>query len=255
MLKLNPLYLTLLIGLGLVTMIGCDGSSGTGGTDTANDYNLSGILVEDWNRFATRAHVVFTRNDTLADSGLVWIGDQTLTFGPAGHRLSVEPSGTFPEGTYGLVVADLPDFTDSVTISIADTFSLAVSDPPSRLNPGGDVVKLDWTESGGTEAYAFAAVPRHLAYTGVGYSAWAGISEGTIPLSAFRWSNGIALDTGWYYVFAYACVGSPDSAASTDILPVPLPGDQPENIDREHLVGRVGAVVVAGRDSVHVSLQ
>ncbi len=247
--------LALLAGLGLIATIGCDGSSGTGGNGSDMNYRMTGILVEDWNRFATRAEVVLMRNDSLLDSALVWIGDQTLTFENGEYRLSVEPSGTYPQGVYDLVVADLPNFRDTVIISIADTFTLAVSEPPTRENPGGDPVLLDWTESAGTYAYAFAAVPRHLAYTGVGYSAWAGISEGWIPRSAFHWSDGIALDTGWYYVFAYAYVGSPDSAASADVLPVPLPGNLTPNIDQGELTGRFGTVVVAGRDSVWVRLQ
>ena len=253
--KLYLVGLALLAGLGLTATIGCDGSSGTGGNGSDMDYRLTGILVEDWNRFATRAEVVLTRNDTLLDSALVWIGDQTLTFENGEYRLSVEPSGTYPRGSYELVVADLPNFRDTVLISIADTFTLAVSDPPNRENPGGDLVTLNWTGSAGVDAYAVAAVPRHLAYTGAGYSGWAGSTEGTIPLSAFRWSNGIALDTGWYYVFAYGYVGSPDSATSADVLPVPLPGNLTPNIDQGELTGRFGTVVVAGRDSVWVRLQ
>lgn len=245
----------LLILPSLAIVGGCNGSGGPIHPDVTAKYRVDGILIEDWNRFATRAEVSFTRNDTLVDSGLVWIGDQTLSYTGDDYRLAVEPSGTFPMGDYELVVADLPNFTDSVVVAIADTFSLTVSEPPNRENPGGALVTLDWTNSPGADEYVVAAVARHLAYTGVGYSAWTGISEGDIPLSAFRWSDGIAIDTGWYYVFAYAYVGSADSAVSADVLPVPLPGDQPENIDQEHLTGRFGTVVVAGRDSVHVTLQ
>jgi hypothetical protein len=253
--KLLSVCLALLIGLGLAAMIGCDGSAGPSVIDDTNFYRASGILVEDWNRFATRAHVAFGRNDTLLDSALVWLGDQTLTFDATGHQLSVEPSGTFPVGSYDMVLADTPYFIDTVVVEIADTFSVTVSEPPNRENPGGDLVVLDWTESPDVDVYAVAAVPRHLAYTGAGYSNWAGESEGQIPLGAFRWSNGIAIDTGWYYVFAYAVVGSPDSAASAEILPVPLPADRLENVDRGQLTGRLGTAVVAGRDSVHVTLQ
>ena len=253
--RLYLVGLALLAGLGLTATIGCDGSSGTGGNGSDINYRMTGILVEDWNRLATRAEVNLTRNDTLLDSALVWIGDQTLTFQSGEYRLSLEPSGAFPRGTYDLVVADLPNLTDTVLTSIADTFTLTVSDPPNRENPGGDQVTLNWTGSAGVDAYAVAAVPKLLAYTGAGYSGWAGSTEGTIPLSAFRWSNGIALDTGWYYVFAYGYVGSPDSAASAHVLPVPLPGNLTPNIDQGKLTGRFGTVVVAGRDSVWVRLQ
>ena len=123
------------------------------------------------------------------------------------------------------------------------------------MNPRGDVVTLDWTESPGSDAYVMSTVPRHLAYTGVGYSEWVGSSEGTLPIEAFRWSNGIAVDTGWYYVFAYAYVGAPDSAVSAALLPVPLPGDRTANIDQDPISGRYGTIVVAGRDSVHVVTQ
>ncbi|MDH3889637.1 MAG: hypothetical protein OEV49_01020 [candidate division Zixibacteria bacterium] len=241
----------------IIATLGCDGKSGTGGAQGEAEYQIRGVLIEDWNRMATRAEISVSRNDTLFDSGLVWIGDETLSFDSTTdtYRLNVEPSGTFPEGSHRLVLADLPEFMDTVLIDIADTFSVTVSDPPNRLNPGGDVVTLDWTESAGSGAYVMAAVPRHLAYTGAGYSEWVGSSEGTIPISAFRWSNGVALDTGWYYVFAYSYTGAPDSALSDDPLPVPLPGDRTDNIDQTPISGRFGTIVVAGRDSVYVTMQ
>lgn len=238
-------------------MSGCNGKSGTGGALTEADYQIQGVLIEDWNRMATRAELVVSRNDTLLDSALVWIGGQSLSFDSTtdSYRLTVEPSGTFARGTYDLVLADLPDLMDTLLIDIADTFFMAVADPANRLNVGGDVVTLDWTESPGTDAYVMAVVPRHLAYTGAGYSEWVGSSEAWIPIEAFRWSNGIALDTGWYYVFAYAFVGAPDSATSAGLLPVPLPSDRPANIDQEPISGRFGTIVVANRDSVHVIAQ
>ncbi len=251
-----PALLTVVV-VAIATMLGCDGQSGTGGAQAEAEYQIRGVLLEDWNRMATRAELVVSRNDTLFDSALVWIGSQSLSHDSAAdsYRLTVEPSGTFPRGTYGLVLADLPEFMDTVLIDIADTFSLTVSDPPNRLNPGGDQVTLSWTGSPGVDAYAVASVPRHLAYTGAGYSGWVGSTEGTIPISAFRWSNGIALDTGWYYVFAYAYVGAPDSATSAGLLPVPLPSDRTDNIDQEPISGRFGTIVVADRDSVYVTVQ
>lgn len=249
-----PLLLTVVVAV-VIAMSGCNGRSGTGGAQAEAEYQIQGVLIEDWNRMATRAELVVSRNDTLLDSALVWIGSQTLSFDSTedSYRLTVEPSGSFARGTYELVLADLPDLMDTLLIDIADTFSLTVSNPPNRLNPGGDVVTLDWTESGGAGAYVMASVPRHLAYTGAGYSEWVGGSEGTIPISAFRWSNGVALDTGWYYVFAYAYIGAPDSALSVDLLPVPLPSQRTANIDQEPISGRFGTIVVAGRDSVYVT--
>lgn len=251
-----PLLLLVVVVV-VIAMLGCDGKSGTGGAPAGAEYQVRGVLIEDWNRMATRADVIISRNDTLFDSALVWIGSQTLSFDSTAdsYLLTVEPSGSYPRGTYELVLADLPDLMDTLLIDVADTFSVTVSNPPNRLNPGGDVVTLDWTESAGTDAYVMAAVPRYLAYTGIGYSQWVGSSEGTIPISAFRWSNGVALDTGWYYVFAYAYVGAPDSAVSADLLPVPMPGNQIANIDQEPISGRFGTIVVAGRDSVHVTTQ
>ncbi len=249
--------LLVIIALMVAAISGCNGRSGTIVDGINDNYQISGVLIEDWNRMATRAQLSFTRNDTLVDSGLVIIGNESLTYDTSTdvHKLTVEPSGTYPAGTYDLILADLPDFLDTVLIDMADTFSLTISDPPNRLNPGGDVVKLDWTESPGADAYVFAAVSRHLAYTEAGYSSWAGTSEGTVPIEAFRWSDGIAVDTGWYYLFAYAYVGSPDSAESSALLPVPLPSNIVPNIDQEPISGRFGTIVVAGRDSVHVTIQ
>jgi hypothetical protein len=250
----NPVLLTAVLAA-VIAMLGCNGKSGTGGAQSEAEYQIQGVLIEDWNRMATRAEVIVSRNDTLLDSALVWIGSQTLSFDSTAdsYRLTVEPSGTFPRGAYEMVLADLPEFMDTVLVDIADTFFMTIANPPNRLNPGGDIVTLDWTESPGSDAYVMAAVPRHLAYTGVGYSEWVGSSEAWIPIEAFRWSNGIDLDTGWYYLFAYAYVGAPDSATSAGLLPVPLPSDSAANIDQERISGRFGTIVVAGRDSVYVT--
>ena len=257
MLKSRNLILLSLATTVLFGMYGCNGSSGTGGIESVANYQIQGVLIEDMNQSTGRAEVIVSRNDTLLDSAYVWIGSQTLSYdiATASYQWAVDSSGTFTQGSYNLILADLPDLIDTLLIDIADTFSLTVSNPPNRENPGGDVVTLDWTESPGTDAYVMAVVPKNLAYTNAGYSEWVGSSEGTIPINAFRWSDGIAIDTGWYYIFAYSYVGAPDSATSADLLPVPLPSDRPANIDQEPISGWFGTIVVSGRDSVHVIIQ
>ncbi|MDH4035162.1 MAG: hypothetical protein OEV80_15330, partial [candidate division Zixibacteria bacterium] len=86
----------------IIATLGCDGKSGTGGAQGEAEYQIRGVLIEDWNRMATRAEISVSRNDTLFDSGLVWIGDETLSFDSTTdtYRLNVEPSGTFPEGSH-----------------------------------------------------------------------------------------------------------------------------------------------------------
>lgn len=239
----------------IVTLPGCNGGSGTGVIRDKTEYQIQGVLIEDWNRMATLAGVMVSRNDTLLDSALVWIGSQTLSFDPSAdsYRLTLEPSGTFPRGTYDMVLADLPDLMDTVLVDIADTFTLSINDPFNRLNPGGRQVVLEWTGSPGVQTYAIAAVFGDSAYKGQGYSAYTGTNDGVIPPEAFRWSNQISLDTGWYHIFAYATVGAPDSAVSADLLPIPLPGNRTANIDQEPISGRFGTIVVAMRDSVYVT--
>jgi hypothetical protein len=256
-LKKEMSRLPLVVLAAISVIFGCNGGSGTGGIPAEVDYQVRGALVADWNRVVTRAEVTISRNDTLLDSAQIWIGSQTLSYDPvaASYQLTTASPSTFPRGTHELVLVDLPDLVDTVLFDIADSFFVRVSNPPNRENPGGDVVTLDWTESPGTDAYVMAVVPKDLAYTGAGYSERVGSSEGTIPISAFRWSDGVAVDTGMYYVFAYSYIGAPDSAASANILPVPLPGNRTANIDQSPISGRFGTVVVTGRDSVHVTTQ
>lgn len=219
-------------------------------------YRLSGFFVKDVNRYSCHSEVALWREDSTLATADILFGDDTLTYLDDVYQMTVVPESVYPESSYYLQIRDSSLYRDSVEAYVADTFSIGITVPPNRENPGGTEMLLTWTGSLTADGYVVATVPRYMAYHAHGYSAWVSnqSTTETIPPGAFRWSDGINPDTGWYFVYVYAYTGVPDSSLSAGMLPVPMPGQPPDNIDRERLTGCFGAVTVALRDSVHVTV-
>ncbi|MEA3297464.1 MAG: hypothetical protein U9R56_06330 [candidate division Zixibacteria bacterium] len=222
-----------------------------------NMYRLDGILVSDMNLYSCRAEIDFQRNDSGFANALIGFGGESFSYVDDIYRLGSMPAIDFPTGVYDLEIEDPLGYTDSITTTVADTFSIELTDLTDRLNPGGALVPIIWTGSADADGYIITAVRRYMAYSGQGFSSWASkeARNGSIPPEAFRWTAGNNLDTGWYYVHVCAYTGKPDSVLSADLLPVPLPNQPEDNIQRETLNGRFGTVVVALRDSIYVATQ
>ena len=222
-----------------------------------NKYRLDGLLVCNMNSYSCRSEIIFQRNDSNLTTALLGIGEDSFSYKDDIYRLEALPATDFPAGVYDLEIEDPLGYTNSITVTVADTFSIELTDLTDRLNPGGALVTLTWTGSTGADGYLITAVPRYMTYSGQGFSSWASkeARDGTIPPEAFRWNNNYNLDTGWYYVHVCAYTGRPDSALSEGLLPVPLPEQLEDNIQQETFTGRFGTMVVALRDSVHVVTQ
>ena len=247
--------------VGLVTVLvlaGCDGSPTNGGPADETDYLIRGMFTKDLNLHSCRARAVLHRDDSLLATADVALFDRALSYEQNAYSLEVEPEGAFPPDEYHLSLVDSTLFADSIEIVVTEAPDSLRVEPPNRINAGGGQVSLYWSLSASADGYVVAAVPRYMAYFGHGFSLWVNDVQATmetIPPDAFRWSNGIDPDTGWYYLYVYAYTGSPDSVASTSLLPVPLPGDRLYNVQEDRLTGRFGTVTVALRDSVNVTVE
>ncbi len=241
----------------IMLLSGCDGVSTSPDDDGDRTWRLIGLMVKDYNRHAFRARVDMTRNDSDLTTAIVALKNDTLESEAGIYSLEVSPADDYQAGVYALSLSDSTALSTAVSARLPDSFGVSIVVPANRINNGGSQVSVDWFGSDGADGYVLAAVPNYQAYTGPGYSAWAatGVTAGTIPPNAFRWRDGVNLDTGWYYIYVYSFSDAPDSALSRTVTPVPLPGQLPDNIDTGELNGHFGAVLVARRDSVHVVYQ
>lgn len=254
----NILIAALLFTVAALMLGGCN-SATTVSPDDRQDhtYELQGILAKDFNRHAFRCQAMLTRNDTALSSATVVIGTDTLAYASDRYTLEISPAGAYQSGAYNLYLRDSVLLNTLVQTTLPDSFAVIVTDPASRINAGGNQVSIQWTGSNMAEGYAMAVVPNYKAYTGTGWSDWVATmaTGGTIPPEAFRWRDGINVDTGWYYIYVYAYTGSPQQSLSGANLPTPLPGQLIGNVDQEDLAGNLGAVLVSVRDSVQVRFQ
>lgn len=256
--KTDILWLAAFLLAAITLLSGCDGAS-TSFDDDDEDHTwyLTGLMVKDYNRHAFRARADLTRNDSDLTTATIVLRNDTLEEEAGTYALEVSPAGAYQAGSYNLGISDSTLLSATVSTQLPDSFAIDIVDPANRINNGGAQVSVDWFGSDGADGYVLAAVPAYKAYTGPGYSAWASTpaTAGTIPTSAFRWRDGVNLDTGWYYIYVYSFADVPDSSLARTVTPTPIPQQLADNIATDSLTGHFGAVLVAMRDSVHVVFQ
>lgn len=263
------LYGALLLLVALVT--GCTGGgsrppAGPGSGD--GDYVLHAVTVKDINGLkgdTTMAAADLRRDTVRAGGATVVYGADTLVYNrtsfviPLVFSLPNNRTGLSLAGTYRFDIEDTTDFADTVSVFVADTFSITAISPANRLNPGGASISIDWDPAVGVDGYMYATIHRDSLGTGRGAADYvvAGGTQVTIPPDVFRLSDGLNPDTGWYYIFVYGYRGSPDSILASALLPVPLPDQIADNIYRDNgaFIGRIGSVVVSYVDSMRVAVQ
>jgi len=247
--------------LALVLLAGCNSASVD--TDITGDYRVEGGLVQNINADSVFAVAVFSRNDSNLIAASVFINDDSLKYNDplaavsSAYFAGLDSLRKFAGGQPELRLKDATRFSDTIAGPAADTFSIISFVPPNHLIQGNGQVSLEWGASANAEAYVLAAVKASEAYTGEGYSLYAPLAAtgGTIPPDAFILAGTTEADTGLYNVYVYALTGSPDSALTAPLLPVPLPDQLSDNISVVNLAGRFGSVMVALRDTVRVSQQ
>ena len=212
------------------------------------EYNL--------NRFEVTGRLL-ADSDTGTTGATIRLNDDTLAYESGLYGFEISPATMVSSGMYLLSLEDSVGLNASLSATLPDSFSITIVVPATRINNGGDQVSVEWSAASGADGYILATVPADSTYTGQGFSVWANslTTAGTIVPDAFRWSDGVNLDLGWYYVYVYAYAGAPDSALSAESLPCPLPSQLPDNIDDRDFSGRFGSVSVAIRDSVLVAVQ
>ncbi len=240
----------------LTVYVGCDSYPSKSTPVFPNTYRMEGVLVKDIIRNTSTVSVDFRRNDSALNSAVVTYGEDTLTYGNRLYGLALTPVGLLPFGEDTLEVIDSTRLDVKFAGVMADTFSIASVLPDRREKLAFETVSLSWTGADSAEGYIMAAVKKGQAYMERGYSQYVSsqVTSETFNAQAFTVDNVPTneIDPGWYYLFIYAYTGIPDSALSSDILPVPLPSQLDDNIDLDDLSGRFGTILAIEFDSMNV---
>lgn len=222
------------------------------------DYQLNGALIVDENLDTAVVVIDLKRNDSIVTDADITFHNDTMIFNALNFSIDyvyslVKSSLTgYLLSTPKIAIRDSGYFHDTVTVVVADTFSILTIEPPNRLLPGGGSVTVQWSGSSNADGYILAAVLRDSVYTGKGYSAYSTSMSTADNIPTVAFTDGINTIFGWYYIYVYAYAGSPGYNVTRDILPVPLPGQLTENINVPDLKGCFGSVIIAARDSVQV---
>ncbi len=219
------------------------------------DYLLQGSFVKNLDNNILSTAVYVERDSIIIQTASINIAENNLAYSADSgiYLFGLFPISGFDSGNYFLQIQDSPDLKDSVAFRIPNNFQIVdIALPEDRINPGGVEVQLSWSTSLGSDGYILAVVQALLKYQGYGFAEFVEGNNpfGNIPPDAFRLSGD--LDTGWYHVYVYSYTGSP---ASDYNLPAAIPIGLLDNINRSNLYGSFGAIVVTGRDSIHVVAQ
>lgn len=253
-----PLLLTLLfMTLSVSIQWGCDSYPTKHKPTPTYSYRFEGVLVKDLNVNFTRILASFKRNDSILPGAEISFGGDSLAYSAdSTYYRTVFPASAYQADSFDIEIRDSSFFHDTVITNLAGNFAIETIVPPRREKTPSETVSLTWTDSADTQSYVMAAVKLYSSYTGTGHSQYVTThtASGTFDNDAFASATGEP-DTGWYYLYVYSYVGSPDSALSATLLPVPMPSQLADNIDENDLEGRFGTILVAVFDSIKVVVQ
>lgn len=243
----NRLVLCLLI----MFSISCGGKVTTRTDLPEYKFTINGVVVKDMNLGKDIAYFKIWRNSDLFNGALVKVGSHTV------------PNEV--NGTYVKEESLLFNFGQNISINISSTeddFSLAdsvvmpesfhINDLSSddTLNRGGHVVTVTWSSASKASGYFLSVVTPDATPGAVGYTAVVKGQERTIPVEAFRTTQG-SLVEGIYDIYLIAYFGGfPEYPP----LPFELPEELPTgNLDGAN--GTIGAGVIAQRKHIRIVVE
>ncbi len=260
---MNTNRILLVLMLLVSAILACDSAPNKPNVRRDFAYDVTAVAVADYDRNQSEVAVDVLRDSSSLRTALVRLANDTLDLAePAFAHDSIfyllRDLGNSLSGTnVPFVVSDSNFENLSYPITIPDTFSILTVEPPNRIVTGLQPVSVSWSGSDNADGYVLSTVRRPFHHSGTGYSAYVTSLNpaGTLPPDAFSLSVGPNPDTGWYYIYVYAYIGAIDSTFTHQLLPVPMPANAPANVSDDPFVGKVGTLLIAHRDSVHVVTQ
>lgn len=243
------------LALGLLAVVGCN-SSGKPTQSSQYSLTIGAALSANADLANTQARVSLAQSGQTTAAGPIILNADSLTGSSGVYARLYGTTTGFVGVTHALKFYDGTNLVSQVDMALPGTPSISVVNPANRIYTGGQNVTINFTTLGsGAAGHVLAAVKASQAYTGIGYvTAPIGSSSGIIPPDAFRVDGTGALDTGKYYIYAYAYTGEPGVSGLTN-LPTGLPStffDQ--NLSTATTSGNYGGIVVSQRDSLFVRI-
>ncbi len=260
---MNTNRILLVLMLLVSAILACDSAPNKPNVRRDFAYDVTAVAVADYDRDLSEVAVDVLRDSSSLRTALVRLANDTLDLAePAFAHDSIFyrllDLGSSLRGTnLPFLISDSNFENLSYPITVPDTFSILTVEPPNRIVTGLQPVSVSWSGSNNADGYVLATVRRPFHHSGTGYSAYVTSMNpaGTLPPDAFSLSVGPNPDTGWYYIYVYAYIGAIDSTFTHQLLPVPMPANAPANVSDDPFVGKVGTLLIAHRDSVHVVTQ
>ncbi len=253
----------LALALLLPALLACDSAPSKPSDRNDFTYQVRGVAVAEFNRDLGLVAVELDRDSVPLSTATISFDGDTLDYGvpnftPESLYFSLQdPAISLAGDSLLLTIDDSSYNSNTFFVTVPDTFTILTVEPPNRIVTGLQSVSVSWSASTNANGYVLSTVRRPVAYTGAGYSQFVTSLNpaGTLPPDAFSLSPGPLPDTGWYYIYVYAYIGSPDSVFTRTLLPVPMPDDMADNVNDDPWFGQVASMIVAHRDSVHVVTQ
>ena len=235
--------ITALLGLALIA---CD--SRVTPQETIEGYYVEGALVKNIDLDQAEVLVVVQRNDSVLTSAVVTIGDDTLAYSGGMYRHTYTGEDIPDQGAYYLKVVDSTIFADSIAFGVPGNFQITSILPANRILRPIDMASVEWTTAFMANGYVYGAVKKTDIYSDTGFAEFVTslTSAVTMDREAFSLPGG-ELDTGLYYIYLYAYAGSPLPGS---LIPTSFPEGLTNNIVRDNLTAKFGAVTVCEHDSL-----
>lgn len=259
----NLYRILLALALLLPALLACNSAPSKPSDKNDFTYQVRGVAVAEFNRDLGVVTIGLDRDSVPLSTATIRFDGDTLEYGvpfftPALLYYGLQDPATSLNGDSLLLTIDDSSYnSNTFFVTVPDTFSILTVNPANRIVTGLQSVSVSWSASSNANGYVLSTVRRPVAYTGTGYSQFVTSLNpaGTLPPGAFSLSPGDSPDTGWYYIYVYAYIGSPDSALTRTLLPAPMPDDMADNVSDDPWFGQVASMIVARRDSVHVVTQ
>ncbi len=218
-------------------------------------YYTEITVIKDLDSNKAAVTVYLTRNDTVLETADITFGDYALNYSAADtvYKRIFKTADSIPSQTYNCVIIDGTALNDTVSLTVPSDLEItSVALPDDRVDPAGDAVQFQWSQSLMSNGYVFAANHVDSLYETDGYADFSpeNTPQATVPPDAFRPGGVPNPVLGWYYIYAYAYTGVPTDAT---YLPTYFPQAFTNNLDKTDIAGSYGVVVISPRDSIDVT--
>jgi hypothetical protein len=242
----------IVLALCLMISLSCGGKVTTRTPPSEYKFTINGVVVKDKNLDKDFAYFNVMRDSDPFDGAVVKAGAYTLTSQGNGDYYK-EGSSLFNYGQNVTVTfsSSGDDFSTQSSLVMPGNFNISpLSLPGDTLNPGGGEVTVTWGASASASGYVLSLVTPNVIPPAVGFNAIVKGLERTIPVEAFRTTQGTLVE-GIYEVYLVAYYGSfPEFPEIAFQLPEDLPTG---NISDAN--GTAGAGVVAAKKRIRVTVE